>query len=99
VNTDTVTISAPGNSFTLVWAPETTASVRQTLESYARNKVKHVTIDYSVDRSNNAVTVSHRYLDDDKLPVETLAGLMPLQWKRAPAMGYTTSVRSARGVD
>ena len=98
VNTDTVAISAPGNSFTLVWAPETTASVRQTLESYARNKVKHVTIDYSVDRSNNAVTVSHRYLDDDKLPVETLAGLMPLQWKRAPAMGYTTSVRSARGL-
>ncbi|MGI9298796.1 MAG: glycosyl hydrolase, partial [Luminiphilus sp.] len=88
----------PGNSFTLVWAPETTASVRQTLESYARNKVKHVTIDYSVDRSNNAVTVSHRYLDDDNLPVETLAGLMPLQWKRAPAMGYTTSVRSARGL-
>jgi hypothetical protein len=98
VNTDTVAISAPGNSFTLVWAPETTASVRQTLESYARNKVKHVTIDYSVDRSNNAVTVSHRYLDDDKLPVETLAGLMPLQWKRVPAMGYTTSVRSARGL-
>jgi hypothetical protein len=72
--------------------------MRQALESYARNKVKHVTIDYSVDRSNNAVTVSHRYLDDDGLPVETLAGLMPLQWKRASAMGYTTSVRSARGL-
>ena len=98
VDTDTVTISAPGNSFTLVWAPETTASVRQTLESYARNKVKHVTIDYSVDRSTNTVTVSHRYLDDDNAPVETLAGLMPLQWKRAPAMGYATSVRSARGL-
>ncbi|NCG07474.1 MAG: DUF5011 domain-containing protein [Gammaproteobacteria bacterium] len=98
VDTDTVTISAPGNTFTLVWAPETTTSVRQTLESYARNKVKHVTIDYSVDRSTNTVTVSHRYLDDDNAPVETLAGLMPLQWKRAPAMGYATSVRSARGL-
>ena len=98
VETDTVTISAPGNSFTLVWAPETTTSVRQTLENYARNKVKHVTIDYSVDRSSNTVTVSHRYLDDDNAPVETLAGLMPLQWKRAPAMGYATSVRSARGL-
>ena len=60
--------------------------------------MKHVTIDYSVDRSSNTVTVSHRYLDDDNAPVETLAGLMPLQWKRAPAMGYATSVRSARGL-
>jgi endo-1,3(4)-beta-glucanase len=93
-----VTISAPGNTFTLVWAPERTASVRQTLERYARNKVKHVTIDYRVDRSSNTVTVSHRYLDDDNAPVETMAGLMPLQWKRAPAMDYTTSVRSARGL-
>ncbi|MEL0007931.1 MAG: immunoglobulin-like domain-containing protein, partial [Luminiphilus sp.] len=98
VNTDTVTVAAPDNSFTLVWAPERTASVRQTLERYARNKVKHVSIDYRVDRSSNIITVSHRYLDDDNAPVETMAGLMPLQWKRAPAMDYTTSVRSARGL-
>ena len=98
VDTDTVMISAPGNSFTLAWAPETTVSVRQTLERHARNRVKHVAIDYQVDRATNSVTVSHRYLDADNAPVETLAGLMPLHWKRAVGRDYPITVRSARGV-
>ena len=98
VNASTVTISSPSNSFTMAWAPETSASVVQSLETYARNAVKYVAIDYSVDRSTNTTTVEHQYLDADSQPVETLAGLMPLHWKRAPSMGYVTSARSARGV-
>ncbi len=98
VDTDTVTISAPGNSFTLVWTPETTESVRQLLQSHARNKVKQVTIDYSVDRATNTVTVSHRYLSESSESVQTLAGLMPLHWKRSSGLDYATSARSARGV-
>jgi hypothetical protein len=48
----TVTISAPSGSFTLAWAPDESASVRQTLEAYARNIVRDVTIDYAVDRTD-----------------------------------------------
>ena len=98
IESDQIAISAPGNSFTLAWASDTTTALRQTLESLARNTVKHVTIDYSVDRSTNTVTVSHRYLDTDNNPVETMAGLMPLHWKRAPVTNYVASVRSARGL-
>lgn len=94
----TVTISAPSGSFTLAWAPDESASVRQTLETYARNIVRDVTIDYAVDRSDNSVTVSHRYFDSAGSEVTTLAGLMPLHWKRASDVTYVTSTRSARGL-
>jgi len=97
-DTPTVTISAPSGSFTLAWAPDESASVRQTLETYARNIVRDVTIDYAVDRTDNSVTVSHRYLDSAGTEVETLAGLMPLHWKRATGLTYEASARSARGL-
>lgn len=98
IDTDSVTISAPNNSFTLVWAPETSENVRQVLEKYARNVVKKVSIDYLVDSSTNSISVSHSYLDGTNRPIETLAGLMPLHWKRATDLAYVTSVRSARGI-
>lgn len=94
----TVTISVPSGSFTLAWAPDESAAKRQALETYARNIVRDVTIDYSVDRSDNSVTVSHRYLDSSGSEVTTLAGLMPLHWKRATGLTYEASTRSARGV-
>ena len=94
----TVTINAPSGSFTLAWAPDESAGTQQTLETYARNIVRDVTIDYSVDRSDNSVTVSHRYLDNTGSEVTTLAGLMPLHWKRATGLTYEASTRSARGV-
>ena len=74
IESDQIAISAPGNSFTLAWASDTTTPLRQTLESLARNTVKHVTIDYSVDRSTNTVTVSHRYLDTDNNPAAARQG-------------------------
>ena len=97
-DSSTVTISAPAGSFTLAWAPDESAATRQTLETYARNVVRDVTIDYAVDRSDNSVTVSHRYLDSSGSEITTLAGLMPLHWKRATGLTYEVSTRSARGV-
>ena len=97
VDTDSVKISAPGNAFTLVWVPGTNENLRQLLEKYARKEVRTVRIDYSVDPSTQAVTVTHSYLDEANQPVETLAGLMPLHWKRVTDLNYVASVRSARG--
>lgn len=99
-NTDSavVTMSAPSNSFTLAWSPNDSSATRQTIEGYARNAVRDVTIDYAVDRADNSVTVSHRYLDARGQAVETMAGLMPLHWKRVSGLSYATSTRSARGV-
>ena len=93
-----VTVRAPGNSFTVAWAPEATPAIRETLAAYARNIVQDVTIDYAVDRSNSSVVVTHRYLDGDGQAVQTLAGLMPLQWKRAQGLSFEASARSARGL-
>ena len=74
------------------------ASTRESLEDYARNVVRDVTIDYAVDRADNSVTVSHRYLDASGEAVETIAGLMPLHWKRTSGLTYAATTRSARGV-
>ena len=99
-NTETavVTIDAPNNSFTLAWSPDDSTATRQSLEAYARNVVRDVVIDYAVDRADNSVTVSHRYLDTSGEAVQTMAGLMPLHWKRTSGLTYATSTRSARGV-
>ena len=93
-----VTIDAPNNSFTLAWSPDDSTATRQSLEAYARNVVRDVVIDYAVDRADNSVTVSHRYLDASGDAVQTMAGLMPLHWKRTSGLTYATSTRSARGV-
>ena len=99
-NTETavVTIDSPNNSFTLAWSPDDSTATRQSLEAYARNVVRDVVIDYAVDRADNSVTVSHRYLDTSGEAVQTMAGLMPLHWKRASGLNYAISTRSARGV-
>lgn len=85
------------NSITVAWLPDTDASTIQTFARYARQPVDEVFIDYSVNRSDNSVTISHYYRYKGTL-VTTLAGLMPLHWKNSaqPLSGY--KVRSARGV-
>ena len=61
--------------------------------------VNEVNISYSVNRSNNTVSISHDYMGPDgESAVETLAGMMPLAWKRAGPLATVASVRSARGV-
>ena len=91
------------NRFTLVWLPVSgTATPDATMiadfQQHALNRIAKVNIDYVVDRSTQAVTVTHEYVDAAGAPVTTLAGLMPLQWKRTaqPLGAYKT--RSARGV-
>ena len=98
IESSTVTISAPSGSFTLAWAPDDSAATRQMLETYAREIVRDVEIDYAVDRNDNSVMVTHRYLDSTGSEITTLAGLMPLHWKRTTGLTFAMSARSARGV-
>ena len=68
---------------TLAYLPELAGSPSTAMttffEAYARNVVAAVHIDYTVDRSSNAVSVSHRYVDAFGRPIETLAGMSPQQ--------------------
>lgn len=64
----------------------------------ARNVVNTVNIAYSVDRTDNSVTVTHSYLGQDGNAIETIAGLHPLHWKNSNATVSDHKVRSARGV-
>ena len=95
-----IDIAASGGSFTVAWAPSDNATFRDTLISYARNIIDAVTIDFHVEQQTNSVRVTHQYRDSSGELVETLAGLMPLQWKRAQldATQVAGTTRSARGV-
>ena len=94
----------PANKrFTLVWLPVSAgASPSSTMIGdflqYALNRVAKVNINYAVDPSTQAVTVSHDYLDSAGASVTTLAGMMPLHWKRSSQALGTYKTRSARGV-
>ena len=102
VDSEAVTVNSPSNAFTLAWMPTTGESVadglRDSVKRQSRNVVDKVQIDYSVDRGTNTVSVTHRYLDNSDQTVDTLAGLMPMAWKRAESLTAVASVRSARGV-
>jgi endoglucanase Acf2 len=64
---------------------------------YAANPIDEVMIDYKVDRTSNEVSVQHQYLNQGQA-VQTLAGLMPLQWKNAATpVDSEYRIRSARG--
>ena len=100
----TETSFAPANNrFTLVWLPVSgtaspTAAMIADFQQYALNRIAKVEIGYAVDPATQAVTVSHDYLDANGAAVPTLAGLMPLQWKRSSQPLGTYKTRSARGV-
>lgn len=96
VNGQTVTLS--GNRLTLAWVPTAPeANVINLLKAHALNPVDEVRIDYEVDHNTQAVTVTHSYRYQGQAQT-TLAGLLPMAWKRSnqPLTGYAT--RSARGV-
>jgi len=101
VEGNVITVGNATKALTLTYLPETagnpTDAMTTFFASYARNVVAAVRIDYSIDRSDNTVTVSHEYLDEFGTPVQTIAGLSPLHWKNSvqPTSGY--QVRSARG--
>ena len=100
VESNTIGIDSPNSSFTVAWAPDDDDTYRQTLATYARNVIKDLKIDFYVDRKTNSVRVTHQYLDARGLPVETVVGLMPLQWKRARLedVDIVATTRSARGI-
>ena len=66
--------------------------------SRARNQVREVNINYSVDRSTNTVTISHDYLDSDGNSVDTILGMHPMHWKFSDQTTSNYKIRSARGV-
>ncbi|GGA75505.1 hypothetical protein GCM10011369_16710 [Neiella marina] len=105
--TSQIGISNAANEFTLVAMPNNLgdnpdASAIAKFKQYARNVVANADIEYSVNATTQEVTVTHRYLDAQDQPIDTLAGLHPLHWKyidnadQSDISAY--NVRSARGV-
>lgn len=88
--------------FTLAWLPviggEPSAAMISDLRDLAQNRVASVSINYQVDNLTQAVTVTQRYLDAQGEAINTLAGLMPLQWKNTKQTLAPYKARSARGV-
>ncbi len=101
ISSSEITVSNAAREFTLTWLPHTGGIPSDILTTFfaasARNVVASVTIDYTVDRATNTVTVSHNYLDDQGGPIETLAGMHPLHWKNAAQATSGYQIRSARG--
>lgn len=97
-----ITVSNSANALTLTYLPQTAGVPLDSMTAFfaaqARNVVAAVDIDYSVDRSNNEVTVTHTYRDSGGTPVETLVGMHPLHWKHSTQSTSGYQVRSARGV-
>ena len=106
-NADPMTMGTNGvinsaKEMTLVYLPHLTAgsvssSMINQFASAARNKVAAVNIDYAVDSSNNEVTVTHSYVDEQGAAVDTIAGMHPLHWKNASQATTPYQIRSARG--
>ncbi len=99
---NSITVANAANALTLTWLPQTggvpSAAMTSFFESRARNVVASVDIDYSVNRANNNVTVSHVYRDSAGVPVDTIVGLHPLHWKHSAQTTSAYQVRSARGI-
>lgn len=103
VASNEITVTNDTNEVTLTLLPPNGAitpsdNTSDFFANLARNVVRKVDIDYSVDRSNNSVTVSHRYLDSDGNAVETAAGMLPMAWKNSAQAVSGHKVRSARGI-
>ncbi|MDX3772994.1 glycosyl hydrolase [Chromatiaceae bacterium AAb-1] len=102
VASDHITAANSSGRFTIALLPVSTAlpdtGMINDFASYALNRVDQVQIDYSVDSVTQAVSVSHNYRFQGQ-PVQTLTGLMPLQWKNLTApVSANYQIRSARGV-
>ena len=98
-----ITVSNEAKEFTLAYLPATGAGNASSamisfFEVRARNLVAAVNIDYSVDRSNNQVTVTHSYLNAQGSAVDTVVGMLPLHWKNSSQQASDYKVRSARGM-
>ena len=97
-----ITVSNTANEYTVALLPqisgEPNTAMSEFFAQYARNVVASVNIDYSIDRSDNSVTVTHEYRDQTGQTVQTIAGLHPLHWKNTQTATSNYKVRSARGM-
>ena len=98
-----IVVTNAAKEMTLVYLPQSaagspSASMISDFAARARNVVAAVDIDYSVNASTNAVTVSHKYLDNQGNLVDTMAGMHPLHWKYSSQLTTDYKIRSARGV-
>ncbi|MCY7297090.1 glycosyl hydrolase [Alteromonas sp. a30] len=102
VDSQAVQVNNSSNRLTVALLPigdETpSGQMIQDFKQYALNKVDKVNINYSVNRANNNVTVTHEYVNAAGQPVNSLVGMMPMHWKNSsqPVSQYQT--RSARGM-
>jgi endo-1,3(4)-beta-glucanase len=102
VSSNEITVSNTAKELTLTYLPQLSSVPNDSFVSFfeakARNIVSAVSIDYSVDRSTNNVTVEHHYLDALGAAVDTIVGMMPLHWKNSSQVTSSYKVRSARGM-
>ena len=102
VDGNNITASNTAGEFTVALLPQTAGEPNTTMTTffaqYARNVVDSVRVDYSIDRSDNSVSVTHAYLNRDGNEIETLAGMFPLHWKNSTTTTSNYKVRSARGM-
>jgi len=101
ITTSEITVTNSAKALTLALLPGQDGmpveAVTRLFETYARNRIASVTVDYSVDRSANVIMVSHAYQDSQGAPVQTLAGMHPLHWKNSAQATTGYQVRSSRG--
>jgi endo-1,3(4)-beta-glucanase len=101
VNSAQIGVNNSAKSMTVTLLPQVSgtpsSAMISTFEQYATNRIDEVLINYSVDRSDNSVTVSHQYLLNGA-PVTTMAGMLPLHWKNSGQALSGYKVRSARGM-
>ncbi len=99
-NTNTVGITNSSKRVTVTLLPTATTpstAMIQDFIQYATQPVDKVTINYSVNRSNNKVTVTHQYFFNN-VAVNTMAGMLPMAWKNSTQATSPYKVRSARGI-
>ena len=101
ITSNEITINNATKEFTLTYLPSLNGVPSDALTSFfaakARNVVASVTIDYSVDKATNTVTVSHAYKNSQGANVETIAGMHPLHWKNSTQTTSAYQIKSARG--
>ena len=101
VNSAEIGVNNSVKRMTVTWLPQLASNpstpMIESFEAHATTRVDEVFIDYSVDRSNNSVAVSHEYRFQDA-PVTTMAGLLPMHWKNSDQALSGYKIRSARGV-
>lgn len=104
-NIDSAEVQVTNNSnrVTVALLPVTGATIPSTqmlsdFEQYAMNRVAKVDIDYTVNRTSNEVTVTHRYLDAAGNAVNSMVGMLPMHWKNSAQATTSYQTRSARGV-